>query len=45
MFLKTLVGIIPLGVFATAIAQTDVSGTWMLNGPGTESEVLLTEEG
>ncbi|MDA0280079.1 MAG: hypothetical protein ACI80L_000118 [Pseudohongiellaceae bacterium] len=45
MFLKTLVGIISLGVFATAIAQTDVSGTWMLNGPGTESEVLLTEEG
>ena len=45
MFLKTLVGIISLGAFATAIAQTDVSGTWMLNGPGTESEVLLTEEG
>jgi hypothetical protein len=45
MFLKTLVGIISLGTFGAAIAQTDVSGTWMLNGPGTESEILLTEEG
>ena len=45
MFSKTLVGIISLGMVAAAIAQTDVSGTWMLNGPGTESEILLTEEG
>jgi len=45
MFLKALVGIVSLGVVAAAIAQTDVSGTWMLNGPGTESEILLTEEG
>ncbi|MFT7473027.1 MAG: hypothetical protein ACI8XU_002931 [Kiritimatiellia bacterium] len=45
MFSKTLVGIISLSLFGTAIAQTDVSGTWMLNGPGTESEILLTEEG
>jgi len=45
MFFKTLVGTISLGVFATAVAQTDISGTWMLNGPGTESEILLTVEG
>ena len=26
-------------------AAPDLSGTWTLNGPGTESEILLTEEG
>lgn len=45
MISKILVGIISFGVFASAVAQTDISGTWMLNGPGTESEVLLSEEG
>ena len=45
MYLRALVGIISLAVFGAAIAQADISGTWMLNGPGTESEVLLTEEG
>lgn len=45
MFSKTLVGITLLGVFSAAMAQTDISGTWMLSGPGTESEILLTEEG
>jgi hypothetical protein len=40
-----LVCIISLGVFGTAIAQANISGTWMLNGPGTESEILLREEG
>lgn len=45
MFLKTVVSIISLGVLTAATAQTDISGTWMLNGPGTESEILLTEEG
>ena len=45
MFSKTLVGIISFGVFTSAVAQTEISGTWMLNGPGTESEILLSEEG
>lgn len=45
MFSKTVVGIISLGMLGPVIAQTDISGTWMLNGPGTESEVLLSEEG
>ncbi|MBL4573275.1 MAG: hypothetical protein JKY86_09405 [Gammaproteobacteria bacterium] len=31
-------------VVGAAIAQTDVSATWVLNGPGTESEILLTED-
>ena len=26
-------------------AVPDLSGIWTLNGPGTESEILLTEEG
>jgi len=30
---------------AAVLAQENISGTWMLNGPGTESEILLTEEG
>jgi len=45
MYLRALVGIISLAVFGTAIAQADISGTWMLNGPGTESEILLSAEG
>ena len=45
MFSKALVGIMSLGIFGAAIAQTGLSGMWMLDGPGTESEVLLTEEG
>ena len=38
--------------FATALltssslaAAPDLTGIWTLNGPGTESEILLTEEG
>lgn len=45
MYLRTLVGIISLAVFGAAIAQADISGTWMLNGPGTESDILLSAEG
>ena len=45
MFSKTLIAIVSFGVVGTALAQADVSGTWMLTGPGTESEILLTEEG
>ena len=45
MYLRALVGIISLTVFGAAIAQADISGTWMLNGPGTESNILLSAEG
>ena len=45
MYLRALVGIISLAVFGAAIAQADISGTWMLNGPGTESDILLSAEG
>lgn len=34
-----------LPVSTLATAQTGLSGTWILNGPGTESEILLTEKG
>lgn len=45
MISKTLISLVSLGIFGTALAQTEISGTWMLNGPGTESEILLIEEG
>ncbi|GJM12555.1 MAG: hypothetical protein DHS20C12_09580 [Pseudohongiella sp.] len=45
MFSKTLVGIVLLSAFAPAWGQSEISGTWMLNGPGTESEIALTDEG
>ena len=36
-----------LGMFLanSVFAQAELSGTWILNGPGTESEILLTEKG
>ena len=45
MILKCSFFNIALLVSSVLIAAPDVSGFWLLNGPGTESEILLTEEG
>ncbi len=34
-----------LAISISALAQSTISGTWMLEGPGTESEIALTAEG
>ena len=34
-----------LAVSISTLAQSTISGTWMLEGPGTESEIALTAEG
>ena len=34
-----------LAISSSALAQSTISGTWMLEGPGTESEIALTAEG
>jgi len=42
IFISALIALLgPAAVFS----QEEISGTWMLNGPGTESEILLTEAG
>jgi hypothetical protein len=38
-------GILVLFLANSVLAQTEISGIWMLDGPGTESEILLTDEG
>lgn len=34
-----------LAISSSALAQSTISGTWMLEGPGKESEISLTAEG
>ena len=41
IFLSAILAILP----DTLIAATALDGIWVLDGPGTESEILLTEEG
>lgn len=45
MFLRVSFCTTALLLSSLLYAQQDLSGTWVLNGPGTESEILLTEEG
>ena len=41
IFLSAILVILP----DTLIAAAALDGIWVLDGPGTESEILLTEEG
>lgn len=43
--LLTLLAATVLLASSFAFSQDNISGTWLLNGPGTESEILLTDEG
>lgn len=45
MFEKILIGLAMLGISVQVYGQAEIFGTWLLDGPGTESEILLTEEG
>lgn len=45
MPVKILLIVLSVVGSVSAIAAEDFSGVWILSGPGTESEILLTEEG
>ena len=45
MMLRSLLLSSAFSLSASVFALPDFSGVWMLSGPGSESEILLTEEG
>jgi hypothetical protein len=45
MKFRTLFSISALLLYSSVYAAPDLSGFWLLSGPGTESEILLTEQG
>ncbi|PCJ27492.1 MAG: hypothetical protein COA96_03055 [SAR86 cluster bacterium] len=45
MILRALFSICALILSLSVHGAVDLTGVWMLSGPGTESEILLTEEG
>ena len=45
MLIKIFSGLGLLAISISTLAQSNISGTWMLEGPGTESEILMTAEG
>ncbi|MEX0965327.1 MAG: hypothetical protein WDZ52_14950 [Pseudohongiellaceae bacterium] len=45
MILKFALGLLIFCVSLRVLGQAEISGTWLLDGPGTESEIRLTQEG
>lgn len=45
MSAKIFIGLVILHASVNLYGQAEIFGTWLLDGPGTESEILLTEEG